>query len=95
VAVCGQISQYNSDQPELGPRWLHQLVVKQAKVEGFLVLQYTDRYEEALRQLTTWLREGRLKHHEDIMEGLENAPKAFIRMLAGQNIGKQLVKIAE
>jgi NADPH:quinone reductase len=95
VAVCGQISQYNSDQPELGPRWLHQLVIKQAKVEGFLVLQYTDRYEEALRQLTTWLREGRLKHHEDIMEGLENAPKAFIRMLAGQNIGKQLVKIAE
>jgi NADPH:quinone reductase len=95
VAVCGQISQYNADQPEMGPRWLPQLIFKQAKVEGFLVFQYSDRYEEGLRQLTHWLREGRLKYHEDVMEGLENAPKAFIRMLQGHNLGKQLVKIAE
>ncbi|HLI82880.1 MAG TPA: NADP-dependent oxidoreductase [Bryobacteraceae bacterium] len=95
VAVCGQISEYNSEQPEMGPRWLHQLVIKQAKVEGFLVFQYADRYDEALKQLTTWLREGRLKHHEDVMDGLENAPKAFIRMLKGENLGKQLVKIGE
>jgi NADPH:quinone reductase len=95
VAVCGQISQYNAERPELGPRWLHQLVIKQAKVEGFIVFQYSDRYEEGLRQLSTWLREGRLKHHEDIMDGLENAPRAFIRMLEGENLGKQLVKIAD
>jgi NADPH:quinone reductase len=95
MAVCGQISQYNAEQPELGPRWLHQLVIKQAKVEGFIVFQYSDRYEEGLRQLSTWLREGRLKHHEDIMDGLENAPRAFIRMLEGENLGKQLVKIAD
>jgi NADPH:quinone reductase len=95
VAVCGQISQYNAEKPELGPRWLHQLVIKQAKVEGFIVFQYTDRYDEGLRQLSTWLREGRLKHHEDIIDGLENAPRAFIRMLEGQNLGKQLVKIAD
>lgn len=95
IAVCGQISQYNMEQPEIGPRWLHQLVVKQAKVEGFLVFQYADRYDEGLRQLSTWLREGRIKYHEDVLEGLENAPKAFIRMLQGQNLGKQLVKIAE
>ena len=95
VAVCGQISMYNSDTQEMGPRWLTQLIVKQAKVEGFLVFQYTDRYEEGLRQLTQWLREGRLKYQEDFVEGLENAPKAFIRMLQGENIGKQLVKIAD
>lgn len=95
VAVCGQISQYNSEQVEMGPRWLGQLVTKQAKVEGFLVFQYADRYEEGLRQLGTWLREGRLKYHEDVVVGLENAPKAFIRMMEGRNIGKQLVKIAE
>ncbi len=64
-------------------------------MEGFIVFQYADRYEEGLRQLSTWLREGRLKHHEDIMDGLENAPRAFIRMLEGENLGKQLVKIAE
>ncbi len=95
VAVCGQISQYNSDQAEMGPRWLSQLVVKQAKVEGFLVFQYADRYEEGLRQLTTWLREKRIKYREDIMEGLEHAPEAFISMMEGKNIGKQLVKIAD
>jgi NADPH:quinone reductase len=95
VSVCGQISQYNRDDPDVGPRWLLQLVYKQAKVEGFIVFQYSDRFEEALRQLSTWLREGRIKYHEDVIGGLENAPKAFIRMLEGQNLGKQLVKIAE
>jgi hypothetical protein len=71
-----------------------QLVAKQAKVEGFLVQQFSDRFEEGLRQLSIWLREKRLKYHEDIVEGLENAPRALISMLEGQNVGKQLVKVA-
>ncbi len=95
VAVCGQISEYNTEQPEMGPRWLGQLVAKQAKVEGFLVMQYADRFEEGLRQLTAWVRERRIKYREDVMQGLENAPKAFIRMMEGANIGKQLVRIAD
>jgi NADPH-dependent curcumin reductase CurA len=95
IAICGQVSQYNSEKAEMGPRWLDQLVVKQAKMEGFLVFQYADRYEEGLRQLTHWLREGRIKYREDVVDGLQNAPKAFIRMLEGGNIGKQLVKVAE
>ncbi len=94
VAVCGQISQYNLEELDVGPRWFGQLIVRQAKVEGFLVSQFADRYEEAYRQLSTWLREKRLKYREDVVEGLENAPKAFIGMLEGRNIGKQLVKIA-
>jgi len=94
VAVCGQISQYNAEQPEMGPRWLSHLVTKQAKVEGFQVQQFADRYEEGLRQLTQWLREGRIRYREDIVEGLENAPKAFVGMLQGRNIGKQLVRVA-
>jgi NADPH-dependent curcumin reductase CurA len=95
VAVCGQISQYNNVQPETGPRWLSQLVIRQAKVEGFLVTQFADRYEPALHQLSTWLKEKRLHYREDVVEGLENAPHAFIRMLEGKNIGKQLVKVSE
>jgi NADPH-dependent curcumin reductase CurA len=94
VAVCGQISLYNSTQTEMGPRWLGQLVVKQAKVEGFQVQQFSDRFEEGRRQLTQWLREKRIRYREDIVEGLENAPKAFVGMLQGRNIGKQLVKVA-
>jgi NADPH:quinone reductase len=95
IAVCGQISQYNNQEVEMGPRWLPQLVVKQAKVEGFLVFQYADRYEEGLRQLGSWLKQGRIRYREYVVEGLENAPRAFIGMLRGENIGKQLVKIGE
>jgi NADPH:quinone reductase len=94
IAVCGQISQYNKEEPDLGPRWLSQLVVKQAKAEGFLVFQFADRFDEALKQLAAWLREKRIKYREDVVEGLENAPAAFIGMLQGKNIGKQLVKVA-
>ena len=95
VAVCGQISQYNLEQPEPGPRWFGQILVKQAKVEGFLVFQFADRYREGLLQLSQWLREGRIGYREQIAVGLENAPQAFIGMLRGENIGKQLVKIAD
>jgi len=96
VAVCGQSSEYNSpDGPGTGPRWLSQLVVRQAKVEGFLVTQFVDRYDTALQQLSNWLRDGKLIYREDVVEGLENAPRAFIRMLEGQSNGKQLVKIAD
>lgn len=94
VAVCGQISQYNHEQPDVGPRWFGQLIAKQAKVEGFLVSQFAGRYEEGLRQLGAWLREKRLKYREEIAEGIENAPRAFIGMLEGRNIGKQLVRLA-
>jgi NADPH-dependent curcumin reductase CurA len=94
VAVCGQSSQYNSDQPDVGPRWLTQLIVRQAKVEGFLVQQFSDRYDEALRQLTVWVREKRIRYREEVAEGLEHAPRAYIGTLEGRNIGKQLVKVA-
>lgn len=94
VAICGQISQYNLEEPEMGPRLLPHLLVKQARAEGFLVFQFADRYEEALKQLTQWLKEGKLKYREDIVDGIGNAPGAFIAMLHGRNMGKQLVKLA-
>jgi len=94
IGVCGQISQYNLETPPMGPRWLSQLIAKQAKAEGFLVSQFADRYEEGYKQLSVWLRQKRIKGREDIVDGLENAPRAFIGMLEGRNTGKQLVKVA-
>jgi NADPH-dependent curcumin reductase CurA len=94
VAVCGQISQYNSDKLEMGPRWLGQLITKQAKVEGFMVRQFASRFEEGYRHLAAWLHDGKIRYREDVATGLENAPRAFIGMLEGRNIGKQLVKLA-
>jgi NADPH-dependent curcumin reductase CurA len=92
VAVCGQISQYNLEKPELGPRWLSQILTRQARVEGFLVMQFAAKYGEGIRQMAAWLREGKLKYAEDIAVGLENAPAAFIGLLQGRNTGKQLVR---
>ncbi len=95
ISVCGQISQYNNDQLSTGPRWLAQILMKQAKIEGFLVFKWADRYPEALRQMADWIRVGKLKYREQFTEGLASAPQAFIGMLQGENIGKQLVKISE
>jgi NADPH-dependent curcumin reductase CurA len=93
ISVCGQISQYNLEKPEMGPRVLWRLVVTQAKAQGFLVFHYADRYKEVVPVLAEWVKEGKLKYHEDIAEGIENTPKAFIGMLKGANLGKQLVKV--
>ncbi len=94
VVVCGQISQYNLEKPEIGPRLLWVLIIRQARAEGFLVFQFADRYPEGLTQMAAWLEEGKLRYRENIIEGLENAPRAFIGMLQGENTGKQLVKVA-
>jgi hypothetical protein len=95
ISICGQISQYNLDKPELGPRFFGLLLVKQAKAEGFLVFQFADRYDEGMRQMAEWIQQGKLKYREEIAEGLAATPRAFIEMLHGQNTGKQLVKIAD
>jgi hypothetical protein len=95
ISVCGQISQYNLEKPEPGPRWLGQLIVKQAKVQGFVVSGYAERFPEARKQLVLWLQQEKLKYREDVAQGLEAAPQAFIGMLQGKNQGKQLVQLSE
>ena len=93
ISICGQISQYNLDKPEMGPRLLSMLLIRQARAEGFLVFQFADRYEEGIRQMAVWIKEGKLKYRESIIEGFENTPRAFIGMLQGENTGKQLIKV--
>ncbi|MEO6725151.1 MAG: NADP-dependent oxidoreductase [Blastocatellia bacterium] len=92
VSICGQISQYNVEKPELGPRLLGLLIVTRSKVQGFLVSDYAARFGEGLQQMAEWIKDGKLKYHENIIEGFENMPRAFIGMLRGENTGKQLVK---
>ncbi len=95
IAVCGLISQYNLAEPELAPRNLGFLIVSRVRMEGFLVTDYRDRFEEGLRRLAGWVGEGRLRYREDVVEGLENAPRAFIGLMRGENRGKLLVKVAD
>jgi NADPH-dependent curcumin reductase CurA len=95
VAVCGQISLYNATEQPTGPRKLTTLVTKRARVEGFLVSDFQPRWGEAIEHLAAWLEDGSLQYRETITEGLENAPEAFLGLFEGENIGKQLVKVAD
>ena len=95
VALCGQISQYNLAEPEMGPRNLRSLVGKQVRIEGFLVSRFAGGAEVARRRLTQWVLDGKLKYREDVVEGLTNAPRALIGMMHGGNFGKLLVKVSE
>jgi NADPH:quinone reductase len=92
IAICGQISQYNLERPE--PTF-HPglLIVFRARMEGFLVSDYAHRFEEAAPRLVRWVAEGTIRYTEDVTDGLENAPRAFVGMLHGENRGKTLVKV--
>ena len=95
IAICGQISQYNLPEPELAPRSLGLLIQKQAKVEGFLVFNFAHRHDHARQRMAQWIRTGQLKYKEDAVDGLENAPEAFIGMMTGENFGKLIVRVGE
>ncbi|MGQ0665051.1 MAG: NADP-dependent oxidoreductase [Pseudomonadota bacterium] len=96
IIVCGTIALADRfGQPDIGERFHRQLLINRARMEGFLIFDYRDRYAEGLRQLGAWLREGRIKYREDVIDGLENAPRAFLRLLEGKNFGKQLVRVDE
>jgi len=94
IAICGQVSQYNADrpQPSFHPGLL---IVFRATMQGFLVNDYPSRFGEALPRLARWVADGTLRYREDVTDGLENAPRAFIGLLNGRNRGKALVKVAE
>jgi NADPH:quinone reductase len=92
VSVCGQISLYNQEKPEPGPRLLPLILTKQLRVEGFIITRFMPRFREGAAQMGAWLKEGKLKYREQIVDGFENIPSAFIAMLQGQNIGKMLVR---
>ena len=94
IVCCGAISQYDTETPT-GPRNLPGLVVaKRLRMEGFIVMDWTQNDAKALRALQTWVEAGQIKVTEDIVDGLENAPQALIGLLAGENKGKRMVRVA-
>lgn len=94
IACCGAVSQYDGAPPQHGPRGVPGLIVtKRLTLRGFIVSDFDDRREDALRDLQTWVAEGKLKVQEDILEGLESTPSALIGLLQGENRGKRMVKV--
>ncbi|HSW15408.1 MAG TPA: NADP-dependent oxidoreductase [Solimonas sp.] len=95
VGLCGAIAIYN-DLDHTPPLRNHtRLLVTRARLQGFLVTDYAARFAEAGAQLARWLGEGRIRNQVDIVDGLENTPEAFRRLFTGENLGKQLVRVAE
>jgi NADPH-dependent curcumin reductase CurA len=95
IVICGQIADYNGSPPESVPRGLGFMIVRRAQMEGFLVGDFAHLYEPALQRLHRWLADGSLRYREDVVYGLERAPRALIGLLRGENRGKLLVKVAE
>jgi len=92
IALCGMVSQYNAVE-RYGVQNLMMAVGMRIRLQGFIVSDHVARWPEALAALAQWVREGKIKYRETVTEGLENAPRAFIGMLRGENFGKQLVKL--
>ncbi|WP_149195718.1 NADP-dependent oxidoreductase [Luteimonas suaedae] len=98
VPVCGLIAHYNDSAPPEGPDRLPQLMAlalaRRLTIRGFIVFDFNKLYPEFLREMGAWLRDGKVRYSEDIVEGLENAPQGLIGLLRGENFGKRLVRIA-
>ncbi len=92
IALCGMISQYNTLKP-YGVRNIRHVLINRLKLQGFIVSDHFSRWPEALDQIGQWILDGKIKYRESIVQGLENAPTAFIGMFSGKNFGKQLVKL--
>ncbi len=93
IGVCGVISQYNLTEMEKGARVQRAVLTNQASVEGFLVFRFEQKYPIARKRMANWLNQKKLIWKEDIVAGLENAPKAFIGLMNGKNFGKLLIKL--
>lgn len=93
VVVCGSIASYNDNDDSQGPRLLPLVVFKKLLVQGFLIADYKDRYQEGIIQLQQWLTEGKLHDIETVIKGFDHLPDAFIGLFKGMNEGKMIVKL--
>ncbi|GLC94928.1 NADP-dependent oxidoreductase [Cupriavidus sp. TA19] len=94
IALCGMISTYNASGDWWSPKMFRNVIMKRARIEGFLIADYRPRFHEAVEVMAKWVRDGQLKYRVDIIDGIEQAPAALNRLFTGKNIGKQLVRLA-
>jgi NADPH-dependent curcumin reductase CurA len=95
MAICGMISQYNATEPNAAPRNLHAIIAKRFTMRGLLAIDYFDRQADFVAEVAPLVASGKLKYAETVVEGIRNAPQAFLDMLGGANTGKMLVRVAD
>jgi NADPH-dependent curcumin reductase CurA len=93
IVLCGLISQYNADQPVPGPYNFANILVRRARVEGFIVLDYMGRAQAAMMELGKWLMEGKIKYRVEVIEGVEQAPRAVNKLFDGSHQGKLIIRL--
>ena len=94
VPLCGMISQYNLEIPDPGPRYLFSMIANRALMQGFIISDHFDRYGEFVGEVGGWLKQRSIKSEETVVEGIENAPKAFLGLFSGDNLGEMVVRLA-
>jgi len=94
IVICGMISQYDATEPPAGPRNLVRLIQTRGSIHGLLVLDHADLRDQFVRDVAGWIADGSLRYRETVVDGLENAPQAFLDLMAGRNTGKMLVRIS-
>jgi len=92
IVVCGAISQYDGAPPR-GPRNYTQLIMRRARMEGFLVFDHAERYPRAIADLSRWAQEGVITHHVDLVDGFDKVPATFLRLFSGEKRGKNAVRL--
>ncbi|TNF03908.1 MAG: NADP-dependent oxidoreductase [Gammaproteobacteria bacterium] len=95
IPTCGLISQYNATEPVPGPYNYGLILMHRLKIQGFIILDYMDRYPEATEALIGWMKEGKLKARLDVADGLENALQAVKKLYTGDNMGKLMVRVKD
>jgi NADPH-dependent curcumin reductase CurA len=93
IVACGSISRYNDVEPTPGPRNMFMVVTKRLLLQGYIISDHYEHFPEFLEKATEWVGEGRLAYRETVIEGIENAPNAFVGLLRGENLGKMLVQV--
>ncbi|MDP2034454.1 MAG: NADP-dependent oxidoreductase [Polaromonas sp.] len=95
IIICGAISQYNNTTPVKGPANYLSLLVNRARMEGIVVFDYADRYPQAIAEMAGYLKDGRMKSKEDVVDGLENFPETLLKLFNGENFGKLVLRVAK
>ena len=95
VVVCGTAAVASWSPPPTGPRVERQLLVQRARMQGFVIFDHPEYHAAARVDLAGWLRDGRLQHLEEVLEGIEQAPDAIAGLYRGDNLGKRLIRLGE
>jgi NADPH-dependent curcumin reductase len=95
VVICGAVSQYNNTTPVRGPKNYMSLLVNRARMEGFVVFDYADRYAEAAKEMLGWIKAGKLVSREHVVQGIETFPSQLLKLFSGENTGKLVLQVGD